>query len=175
MVRLHRKKFAGFFINDIGHDSWEIRQPGQTQSIFGTQIEVVIAKTPDITPQSVQILDHQSTCNVLVYHLRCQCAGHDISCVDKKDMVFLFPDDIYVMPSGFHATHPSFTLFKLFIDPMGVVRMEKNDSFRKERNDREEQKDENINKGLEFVHKNAYSTEKKIMSNGVIRSFVSFG
>ena len=58
---------------------------------------------------------------------------------------------------------------------MGVVRMEKNDSFRKERNDREEQKDENINKGLEFVHKNAYSTEKKIMSNGMMRSFASFG
>jgi hypothetical protein len=57
---------------------------------------------------------------------------------------------------------------------MGVVRMEENDSFRKQSRDSEVKKDQNKNKGLGFVHKKAYSTDKKLMSNGVISSVASF-
>jgi hypothetical protein len=52
--------------------------------------------------------------------------------------------------------------------------MEENDGFRKQRGDKEEKKDRNQNKELGFAHKKAYSTDKKLMSNGVISYVASF-
>jgi hypothetical protein len=132
----------------------------------------VIPETPGITSHIVQEFDHQSTDHVFIFQLRSKCACHNVPCVDKKDMFFLFPYGIHVMAGGFHAPYPFIAVlgldFKWFIDPMRVVRMEENDGFRKERRDCEEQNDENINAGFEAVHKEAYSTDKKIMSNELI-------
>jgi hypothetical protein len=82
------------------------------------------------------------------------------------------------MAGGFHAPYPFIAVlgldFKWFIDPMRVVRMEEYDGFRKERRDCEKQNDKNINEGLVTVHKKAYSTDKKIMSNELISLVAHF-
>jgi hypothetical protein len=84
-------------------------------------------------------------------------------------MIFHFPDNTDVVACGFHAAHPSFPIsgldFEWLINPMRVIRMEKNDGFRKQRQGCKKQQNENTRTELEAVHQEAYSTEKKLMSN----------